>query len=74
MTEDDSIYVDASQPAVLHFADTTVECPTLHEAVIAWRRLPPEIKERATIRVIDGPVYQAGEVARLTHGPAPSAA
>jgi hypothetical protein len=39
--------------------------------VIAWHRLPPEQKKRATIKVIGGPVYNAGEIERLHYVPRP---
>ena len=42
---------------------------TLQEAVLAWGRLPPEQKIRATVKVIGGPVYTAHEIDRLHYNP-----
>jgi len=47
----DKIYVDASRPSTLRHAGGSVECPTLHEAVIAWRALPEKDRHQATIQV-----------------------
>jgi hypothetical protein len=44
----------------------------LIEAVLAWRRLAPEQKIRATVDVIGGPVYTAQEIERLHYGPKPT--
>ena len=69
---DPKIYVDASRPATLSNGVGVLEdCPTLQEAVIAWHRLPPEQKKRATVKVFGGPVYNAGEIERLHYGPKP---
>jgi hypothetical protein len=48
------------------------DCPTLQEAVLAWQRLAPEQKIRATVKVIGGPVYRAHEIERLHYGPKPA--
>jgi hypothetical protein len=40
MSDDDKIYVDASQPAILQHAGQSIDCPTLGEAVMEWHRLP----------------------------------
>jgi hypothetical protein len=45
------------------------DCTTLQEAVLAWHRLAPEQKIRATVKVIGGPVYRAHEIERLHYGP-----
>ena len=72
MSNDEKIYVDAAQPATLNNGGGVLnDCPTLQEAVIAWHRLPPEQKERATIKVIGGPVYNAGEIEHLHYVPSP---
>jgi hypothetical protein len=47
----------------------STDCATLQEAVIAWQRLTPEQKIRATARVIGGPVYAAQQIAQLQCGP-----
>ena len=62
---DDKIYVDGSRPATLNNGGTLDDCPTLQEAVMAWHRLPPEQRKRATIRVMGGPLYTAAEIERL---------
>ena len=72
MSDNEKIYVDAGQPATLNNGGGVLDdCPTLQEAVIAWHRLPPEQKERATIKVIGGPVYNAGEIEHLHYVPSP---
>jgi hypothetical protein len=48
------------------------DCATLQEAVLAWQRLAPEQKIRATVKVIGGPVYTAHEIDRLHYGPKPN--
>jgi hypothetical protein len=67
------IYVDGSQPATFNNgAGTLTDCPTLQEAVLAWHRLPPGQKIRATVKVIGGPVYTAQEINRLKYGSRPA--
>jgi hypothetical protein len=66
----DKIYVDASQPATLQHSGHSVECPTLQEAVIAWRTLPDKDRHQATIQVLGGR-YSADEIDRLYHAPKP---
>jgi hypothetical protein len=34
-----------------------------------WYRLPPERAQRASIRLIGGPLYHAAEIARLDYRP-----
>ena len=68
MSDDYKIYVDAGQPATLNDgAGVLTDCPTLQEAVLAWQRLAPEQKIRATIKVI-----RAHEIERLRYGPKPA--
>jgi hypothetical protein len=74
MSDFDPIYADASQPAALHYDGWTVDCPTLEEAVLAFRALPPDKMAAATIKVIGGPTYSAEEIERLHHGQRPSTA
>ena len=62
---DGKIYVDASQPATLHNGSTTIPCPTLQEAVLAWYRLPDDERELATVVAADGRIYTAQEIVRL---------
>jgi hypothetical protein len=55
VSDDYKIYVDASQPATLSDgAGSLTDCPTLREAVLAWHRLSPGQKIRATAKVIGG--------------------
>jgi hypothetical protein len=73
VSDDYKIYVDGSQPATLNDgAGALTDCPTLQEAVLAWQRLPPGQKIRATVKVIGGPVYTAHEIDRLHYEPKPS--
>ena len=73
MSDDYKIYVDARQPATLNNGPgATTDCATLQEAVLAWHRLAPEEKIRATIKVIGGPVYRAHEIERLHYGQKPA--
>ena len=73
MSEDYKIYVDGGQPATLNDgAGTLTDCATLQEAVLAWQRLAPGRKIRATVKVIGGPVYNAHEIERLHDGPKPA--
>jgi hypothetical protein len=72
VNDDYKIYVDASQPATLNNGDGALtDCATLQEAVLAWHRLAPQQKMRATVKVIGGPVYTAHEIDRLQYGPSP---
>jgi hypothetical protein len=55
VSDDYKIYVDGGQPATLNDgAGALTDCPTLQEAVVAWHKLPPEQKVRATVKVIGG--------------------
>jgi hypothetical protein len=69
MNDDDKIYVDASQPAILQHAGRAIDCPTLQEAVIEWHRLPPNGRAHATIRVRGGTAFTAREIDRLHYKP-----
>ena len=73
MSDEYKIYVDANQPATFNNgAGALTHCATLREAVLAWHRLAPEQKIRATVKVIGGPVYTAKEIERLHYGPKPA--
>jgi hypothetical protein len=67
----DRIYVGDSLPATLQYYGRSVTCATLHEAANAWRKLPEEVRNDATIKVDveDGDLYQASEIARLYRRP-----
>jgi hypothetical protein len=70
MSDDYKIYVDAGQPATLNDgAGAQTDFATLQEAVLAWHRLAPEQKIRATVKVIGGSVYRAHEIERLRYEP-----
>jgi hypothetical protein len=73
VSDEYKIYVDANQPATFNNgAGALIDCATLQEAVLAWHRLAPEHKIRATVKVIGGPVYTAKEIERLHYGPKPA--
>jgi hypothetical protein len=59
------IFADGNELATLYHSGKAIRCPTLGEAVIAWRRLPLDVKEAATIKVDSGREYNAGEIDRL---------
>jgi hypothetical protein len=70
LSDDYKIYGDASRPATLNDgAGASTDCATLQEAVLAWHRLAPDQKIRATVNVIGGPVYTVKEIERLHYGP-----
>jgi hypothetical protein len=72
MSDSYKIYVDGGQSATLNNGQgVSADYATLEEAVLAWFRLAPEQKIRATIKVIGGPVYRAHEIERLHYGPKP---
>jgi hypothetical protein len=51
MTNDDLIYVEPRQEAVLHYDDMTVPCSSVPEAWLTWAQLDLDQKELATIAV-----------------------
>jgi hypothetical protein len=71
MTNDpEERYVDAATPsAALIDQGKSMECPTLGEAVMAWRRLSEDRKAAAIIWV-SGKVYTADEIDRMHYTPA----
>jgi hypothetical protein len=73
VSDDYKIYVDAGRPATLsNGAGALTDCATLQEAVLAWQRLTPEQKIRATVKVIGGPLYTVKEIDRLCYGTKPA--
>ena len=48
---DDLIYVEPRQEAVLHYDDMSVSCRSVPEAWLAWAQLELEQKTQATIEV-----------------------
>ena len=63
---DGKIYADVSQPATLIDGDTSIDCPTLGEAVVALDHLPADRHSTAMIKVGDR-IFSAAEVDRLHH-------
>ncbi len=59
------IYANPNQPAVLQYGDSTVNCPTLGEAVMAWHRLGAGEKYTATVTAQDGKRYTGAEIDML---------
>jgi hypothetical protein len=74
MSDDDKIYVDASQPATLVDGELNTDYPTLQGAAIAWHRMPPERQKTATIRDSTGREYTSQEIYRLNYAPKPDLA
>lgn len=72
------IYVDVSYPADLRIRGGhpgTIGCPTIQEAVIAFRQMTPEQQLLTTIAVHSGPlagrVFKPEEIERLHYGSKP---
>ena len=73
MSDDYKIYVDAGRPATLNNgAGALTDRATLQEDVLAWQRLAPEQKIRATVKLIGGPVYTMKEIERLCYETKPA--
>jgi hypothetical protein len=53
MTNNDLIYVEPSQEAVLRYDDVTVTCRSVTEAWLTWAQLDLDQKQYATIEVGD---------------------
>jgi hypothetical protein len=66
------IYVDASHSAVLNHGATSINCATLQEPVIEFRKLSKDRQEIASIISV-GRTYNPSEIERLHYGPKPSA-
>ena len=66
---DQKLFVDAVGPAILFNGPIWIDCSTLQEAVMKWYKLPPERAQRASIRLIGGPLYHAAEIVRLDYRP-----
>ena len=72
MTDDFKIHVDGARPATLNDgAGKLTDYATLQEAVLAWQALPSELKIRATVKMIGGPVDTAHQIDPLHYGPKP---
>ena len=67
MADNDKLYVDAGQPAVLRYEGIEVFCPTLQEAKIAWDKLSSNQKATATIKVKNRQ-YTPAEIDRMYYG------
>jgi hypothetical protein len=59
---------DENRPATLHNGAASIDFPTLKGAIAAWHRLRPEQAQRASIRIIGGPLYEAAEIPKLLNG------
>jgi len=74
---DQKPFLDTVGAAILFNGPIWIDCSTLQEAVMEWYRLPPEQAQRASIRLIGGPLYHliggplyhAAEIARLDYRP-----
>ena len=64
---DQKLFVAEVGPAILFNGPIWIDCSTLQEAVVEWYRLPPERAQRASIRLIGGPLYHPAEIARLDY-------
>jgi len=51
MSEDEKIFVDASQSATVRYGTKSIDCLTLQEAVLAFDQLSEGDREQATIKV-----------------------
>jgi len=63
---DDLIYIEPRQQAVLHYDDASVRCYNVPEAWLAWAQLDIEQKTRATIEV-GNDTYDAWAIRRLRY-------
>jgi hypothetical protein len=68
MGEHEQARLDGGRSAILHNGPVSTDFPTLRDAIMAWHRLRPEHAQRASIRVIDGQLYQATEIPKLLNG------
>ena len=66
---DQKPFLDTVGAAILFNGPIWIDCSTLQEAVMEWYRLPPEQAQRASIRLIGGPLYHAAEIVRLDYRP-----
>jgi len=72
MSENGKIQPDRSRPATLHNGAVSTDFPTLKDAIMAWHRLRPEQAQRASIRIIGGQLYTAGQIPKLYNGSEPT--
>lgn len=70
---DDLIYVEPRQEAVLHYDDVSMTCRTVPEAWLAWAQLELEQKTQATIEVGDE-IYDIWAIRGLRFTPVSEAA
>ena len=71
--EDELIYVEPRQDAVVLCGELTVACRSVPEAYLMWGQLELEEKERAVIQVGDD-TYDISAIRRLRYEPVPHAA
>jgi hypothetical protein len=67
MIDQDKIFVDAAQQAVLILDNRQIECSTLEEAARAWSQLDPEQQRTATIKTASR-IFNASEIERFHRG------
>jgi hypothetical protein len=72
MADDESIYVDAGEPALLHDGSVHTEYHTVADAKTAWDRLPPARRRSAAIET-NRHVYKEQQINRQHYGPNPMA-
>jgi hypothetical protein len=66
---DELIYVEPCQEAVMLSGELTVACRSVPEAYLMWGQLALEEKERAVIQVGDD-IYDMSAIRRLRYEPA----
>jgi hypothetical protein len=70
---DDLIYVEPGQDAVMLCGELTVACRSVPEAYLMWAQLELDEKERAVIQVGDD-TYDISAIRRLRYEPIAQAA
>lgn len=70
---DDFIYIEPRQDAVMQCDELTVACRTVPEAYLMWAQLELDQKERAVIQVGED-TYDISAIRRLRYEPVSEAA
>jgi len=65
---DEMIYVEPGQDAVMRCGDLTVACRSVPEAYLMWAQLELDEKERAVIQVGED-IYDISAIRRLRYEP-----
>ena len=71
--DDELIYVEPRQEAVVLCGELTVACRSVPEAYLMWGQLELEEKEQAVIQVGEE-IYDISAIRRLRYEPIPEAA